>query len=102
MRIVSLILLWLTAIAVAVTLWAFGLVDHYWYYNDAERLGYDLPKWRGDTLDNSFGYPKGYVFKYSYVRFERSAEPRTIAIIIVLAAAFAGTIFLASRGRKKA
>jgi hypothetical protein len=102
MRIISILLLWVTAIAIAITLWAFGLVAHYWYFNDSTRLGYDVPKWHGDTLDNSFGYPKGYVFKYSYVRFESGAEPRAIGIILVLATACAGTIFLVSRGRKKA
>jgi hypothetical protein len=101
-RAVSIAVLWLAAIAVAVTLWAFGLVQHYWYFNDNEHLGYDLLKWQGDTLDNSFGYPKGYGYRYSFVRFERHAEPRIIGIIIVLATACAGTIFLVSRPRRKA
>jgi hypothetical protein len=94
--------LWLTAVAIALTLWAFGIVQHYWYFNDDTRIGYDMLKWQGDTLDNAFGYPKGYRYKNSFVRFEKNAEPRIIGIIIVLAGACVGTILLVSRSPKKA
>ncbi len=101
MRAVSIITLWLTAVAIVFTLLVFGLVQHYWYFNDTAGLGYDVVKWQGDTLDNSFAYPKDYRYKYGYVRFEKNAEPRVIGIIVVVASVCAGTIFLVSRSRKK-
>jgi hypothetical protein len=97
MRAMSLIILWLTAAAISLTLWSFGMIQHYWYFNDNVGMGYDLVKWRGDTLDNSFGYPKGYRYKYSFTRFEKDAEFRTIAIIVVLASAAGGTLFVMKR-----
>jgi hypothetical protein len=47
MRAVSIIVLWLTAVAVVFTLLVFGLVQHYWYFNDTTGLGYDVIKWQG-------------------------------------------------------
>jgi hypothetical protein len=101
MRVLSIVLVWLTAAAIALTLWNFGMVQHYWYAND-QGLGYDLVKWQGDTLDNAFVYPKGYRFRYSTFRFEKNAETRAILIITVLACACAGTILLIVRLPKKA
>jgi len=97
MRALSIIILWLTAAMIALTLWSFGMVQHYWYFSDSAGLGYDLAKWQGDTLDNSFSYPKGYRFKYSFMRFEKDAERRTILIILVLTSACGGTIVVITR-----
>jgi hypothetical protein len=94
MRAISILILWLTAAAVSLTLWSFGLVQHYWYFSDSVGLGYDLAKWQGDTLDNSFGYPKGYRYRYSFARFEKDVERRTISIILVLASACGATIII--------
>jgi hypothetical protein len=97
----SILILWLTAAAISLTLYSFGMVQHYWYSNDAAGLGYDLVKWRGYTLDDSFPYPKGYRYKYSFTRFEKDAEARTIAIIIVLASAAGGTLFIMKKFPKQ-
>ena len=101
MRALSIVVVWLTAVAVCITIWGFGMVQHYWYFSDTAGVGYDLVKWQGDTLDNSLGYPKGYRLKYSFVRFEKDAERRTILIILVLASACGGTIFLVTRFPKR-
>jgi hypothetical protein len=93
MRAISIILIWLTALALALTLLNYGMVEHYWYANN-QGLGYDLTRWRGDTLDNVGSVGKGYRFRYSTFRFEKNAEIRTIAIIVVFSCAFAGTILL--------
>lgn len=100
MRALSIVLVWLTAVAIALTLWNFGMVQHYWYFNENAGLGYDVVKWQGDTLDNVFGYPKGYRLKYSFFKFEKNAETRTILIITVLACACGGTILLIMRFSK--
>ena len=100
MRTTSIIILWVTAAALALTLYAYGLVEHYWYANDQGR-GYDLTRWRGDSLDGIPPYADGYHFRYSNLRFERAPEIRTVLIIIVIASASAGTIILLRRMPKR-
>jgi len=56
--------------------------------------GYDLLGWQGDSLDDGYGYQKGYHFRYSTFRFEKNAEIRTIDIIAVFSCACAGTLLL--------
>jgi hypothetical protein len=99
-RAISIIVLWLTAAALALTVYTYGLVGHYWYANDQGR-GYDLTRWRGDSLDGIPPYPDGYRFRYSDSRFEKAPEIRTVFIILVLASASAGTIILLKRMRKQ-
>ena len=96
MRTISIVILWLTAAALALTLYAYGLVEHYWYANDQGR-GYDLTRWRGDSLDGIPPYADGYHFRYSNLRFEKAPELRTVLIILVIASASTGTIVLLRR-----
>lgn len=94
----SLLALWLTAIALAVTLYDYGQVRYYWYASDEGR-GYALTTWKGDSLDNDRSYPKGYTYRYDIYRFERNAEARTIVIILILAGASAASFKLLKRPR---
>ncbi len=93
MRALSIIVVWSTAFALALALYSYGLVQHYWYDNGQGR-GYDIIRWQGDSLDDVYGYQKGYHFRYSTFRFEKNAEIRTIAIVAVFSCASAGTILL--------
>jgi hypothetical protein len=87
----KLLLLWLTTIALAYTVYAHGLRTYYWYANESGR-GYAVTEWRGANLDGQMSadrrrYPEGYEFRYTYSRFEEQTELRTIAIILLVASA---------------
>jgi len=58
MRALSMILVWLTAFALALAFYSYGMVQHYWYDNGQGR-GYDVLHWQGDSLDDVYGYEKG-------------------------------------------
>ena len=55
MRALSIILVWLTAFALALAFYSYGMVQHYWYDNGQGR-GYDVLHWQGDSLDDVYGY----------------------------------------------
>jgi hypothetical protein len=88
MRILRLLILWIAAIALVITIYSHGQVRYYWYANDNEGgRGYSLKIWQGTSLDDSGIYPKGFTYRYWTYQFEKNTEIRAIAIILILAGA---------------
>lgn len=85
MRILRLLILWIAAIALAVTIYTHGQARYYWYANEEGR-GYSLKIWQGTSLDDR-GYPKGFIYRNETYHFEKNTEIRAIAIILILAGA---------------
>lgn len=86
MRIIRLLILWIVAIALIITIGEYGQVRYYWYANEQGR-GYLLETWEGTSLDDSYLHPKGYTYRYYTDKFEKNPEIRTITIILILAVA---------------
>ena len=86
MRILKLLILWIAAIALIFTIYAYGQVRYYWYANE-QGSGYLLKTWNGTSLDNSYVYPKGFTYQYDTYKFEKNPEFRIITIILILAGA---------------
>lgn len=86
MRILRLLILWIAAIALVITIYSHGQVRYYWYANDEGR-GYSLKTWQGTSLDDSQVYRKGFTYRYETYQFEENTEIRAIAIILILAGA---------------
>ncbi len=98
-KVAYVITLWLAAIALSLTLYAYGQVEYYWYANDKAQ-GYELRTWKGNSLDDEPGYAKGYTYRHSISRFEKNAEARTISIILILSGAAALSVRLLKRRPK--
>ncbi len=101
MRILKLLILWATAIGLAGTLFSYGQVKYYRYEN-AEGSGYTLNSywgWKGDSLDGTAGYEKGFKYRGDRYKFERNAEARTILIILILAGACAASPLVWKRSK---
>lgn len=86
----KIIVLWVLVIILCMTIYNYGKGKYYWYEN-TEKLGWGkyMTTYEGESL-SQYMRTGGEKYKYDGIRykFEKNTEPRTISIILIIAASF--------------
>jgi len=85
----KIIVLWVLVIILCITIYNYGKVKCY-RYEDTEGWGYSIKTYQGENLGQNQRYKDGEKYKYDGIiyKFEKNTEPRTISIILIIAASF--------------